>query len=334
MSDAATRHADAPAPPVEVGALPAAGKMSPADLAELVEAFGGVTARLEATHAQLRGEVSRLNEELRHANDQLERSRRLAALGEMAAGISHEIRNPLASIRLYARMLEEDLADRPEQRETAGKIAGAVTRLDAIVGDVLTFAREIRVRAHACEPSEILDEALGLCALGGVEVDRSGVEDVELACDPGLCVQALVNLIRNADEAMRGEGRAAGDGPGRIWLSARDAGDIDGAGRARRWTVLSVRDSGPGIPDDVVERMFNPFFTTRATGTGLGLAIVHRILDAHGGRVEVVGGRQDGRGATVELWFPAPATKDNAGDAPGGDSGTSTTQIGARTAAA
>ncbi len=314
MSDTPTRTSPVPAsPPIEVPAIPAPtgiGRMSATDLAELVEAFGGVTARLEATHAQLRGEVSRLNEELRHANDQLERSRRLAALGEMAAGISHEIRNPLASIRLYARMLEEDLGDRPEQRGVATKIAGAVTRLDAIVGDVLTFSREIRVRTHPCEPAALFEEALGLCALAGVEVDRGQIAEIELACDAGLCVQALVNLVRNAGEAM--------DGGGRLWVGARRENEVDGGGHVRPWAVLWVRDSGPGIRPDVVERMFNPFFTTRATGTGLGLAIVHRILDAHSGRVEVISGigeKTDApRGATVELWFPAPVASRTRGE--------------------
>jgi len=135
-----------------------------------------------------------------------------------------------------------------------------------------------------------------VCELGGVEVDRSALEDVPLACDAGLCVQALVNLVRNAVEAMEGRGR--------LCVGARVAIELDGSGAERGWAVLSVRDSGPGIPPDVVERMFNPFFTTRATGTGLGLAIVHRILDAHAGRVEVVS--REGDGATVELWFPAP----------------------------
>ncbi|MEZ6243764.1 MAG: ATP-binding protein [Phycisphaerales bacterium] len=321
MGEQATSTQTVPTP-VEVSAVgvPApSGRLSPSDLAELVESFGAVTARLEATHAQLRGEVSRLNEELRHANAQIERSRRLAALGEMAAGISHEVRNPLASIRLYARMLEEDLADRPEQRGVATKIAGAVTRLDAIVGDVLTFAREIRVRAHACDADALFDEALGLCELKGVEVDRSALAAMDLSCDAGLCVQALVNLVRNAVEAMEGRGR--------LRVSAREACELDGSGAEGHWAVLSVHDSGPGIPPDVVERMFNPFFTTRATGTGLGLAIVHRILDAHSGRVEVVS--KEGQGATVELWFPSSTPR-----AASTGSGSLTTGSGARTAAA
>ncbi len=101
--------------------------LSVQDLAELMSAVNEVTGKLQKSHDVLRAEVARLNLELREANAQLERSRRLAALGEMAAGISHEVRNPLGSIRLYARMLEQDLSDRPEQCVVATKILRAAT---------------------------------------------------------------------------------------------------------------------------------------------------------------------------------------------------------------
>lgn len=273
--------------------------MTPKDLGELVSAFSEVTSRLEGTHAQLRGEVARLTGELREANEQLQRSRRLAALGEMAAGISHEIRNPLASIRLYARMLEEDLPDRPEQQDNAQKISSAVTRLDAIVGDVLSFAREIRVRPEPTSAGDLFDEALAMCDTGGARIEREG-DGLGLNADTTLTLQALVNLIRNATDA----------GGDVLKISARTEHELDDAGAPRAWSVLCVIDNGPGIEPDVIERMFNPFFTTRATGTGLGLAIVHRILDAHAGRV-VVRNNADQTpaqpGASVELWLPAPA---------------------------
>ena len=298
--------------------------MTPKDLGELVSAFSEVTSRLEGTHAQLRGEVGRLTTELREANEQLQRSRRLAALGEMAAGISHEIRNPLASIRLYARMLEEDLPDRPEQQSNAQKIGNAVSRLDAIVGDVLSFAREIRVRPDATTAADLFDEALAMCETGDVRIARSG-DDTKLQADTTLCLQALVNLVRNAIDA-------GGDS---LTLSARTEDVLDSAGRLRHWSVLSVIDTGPGIEPDVIERMFNPFFTTRATGTGLGLAIVHRILDAHAGRVEVRnnsdsdGAGAESRGATVELWLPGHET-----DSGSGDQSSEQQDANARTAAA
>lgn len=283
-----------------------ASKVSPGDLAELMGVFNEVTSKLERTHEQLRGEVSRLNEELEHANEALQRSKRLSALGEMAAGISHEIRNPLGSIKLHTRMLLEDLEGMDEQREIVRKIDSAVRGLDQIVGDVLSFSREIRVRASEHETHALLEGVGDLCAadLRGVEVDISIAPGAgSVLVDAGLTHQALVNLVRNAAQACKGCDER------RVTLGARPAVEEDALG-ARGGTVLSVSDTGPGIAPDVLERMFNPFFTTRAAGTGLGLAIVHRIVDAHGGCVGVMNNedRDPGaRGATVSLCFPGVA---------------------------
>lgn len=288
------------------GGAMAAGAMaslSPSDLSELSAAFNMVTAKLQQTHDALHAEVAQLKAELREANAEVERTRRLAALGEMAAGISHEVRNPLGSIRLYAKMLRDDLADRPEPRKVAEKIMGAVTRLDAVVGDVLAFSREMRVRAVELDAKELLNAALEAArgegaAWDGLRIDGPHAEEgLAVWGDPHLLHQALVNLIRNAAEAM-----AETTGRARVLTleaklrSVRQAAERTdgeegarpaGGGRRRAMVGLVVRDCGPGIAPEVLERMFNPFFTTRATGTGLGLAIVHRIADAHGGRVRV-----------------------------------------------
>lgn len=290
-------------------AIAAAGPpaLSPTDLAELMTAFNEVTAKLEQTHAQLRGEVRRLSAELRDANEALQRSKRLAALGEMAAGIAHEVRNPLGSIRLYATMLEEDLADRPACRGVATKINAAVRGLDAVVGDVLTFSRELRLRPVATDAGDLLTHALDACRaeIGEVvRLDGAGGDGLVLECDGHLLHQALVNLLRNAGEANRVSGGT------RVWLDATagavDPGDADPV----PGVVLTIRDEGDGVPAGVIERMFNPFFTTRAAGTGLGLPIVHRIVDAHGGRVVVTNNSEyepGARGATVALRLPARA---------------------------
>ncbi|MEZ6318050.1 MAG: ATP-binding protein [Phycisphaerales bacterium] len=277
---------------------PAAPSLSEQDLADLIRSFNEVTTKLEGTHASLRAEVVRLNRELRQANEQLERSRRLAALGEMAAGIAHEIRNPLGSIALYARLLEQDLCERPERR-TAQKIRSAVGRLNEVVGDVLTFARELRVRPRDTEAGDLLERAIDGCRDLTPEAVCVGAGALVARCDEGLVVQALVNVIRNACEASREAGATRA-----VEIGARrqEARDEDPA-----FTVLWVRDAGPGVSAEVIERMFNPFFTTRESGTGLGLAIVHRIVDAHGGRVVVRNNAEvepGEPGATVELWVP------------------------------
>ncbi len=269
--------------------------MTPEDMGELLSAFTEVTDRLGQTHETLRGEVVRLQDELSSANAQLRRAQELAALGEMAAGIAHEIRNPLGSIRLYASILEQDLGDRPDEQQIASKIASAVRGLDHIVTDVLDFARELRVRTAMSDAYELFERAHDACLdrieSAGITVNIS--RDSEVApfeCDPDLLHQALTNLIRNAADAV------AENEPGRhreITLGAATVGDTIG---------LFIEDTGPGMPEDVRKRMFNPFFTTRHAGTGLGLAIVHRIIDAHGGRIEVT--NQTTGGARIAVILP------------------------------
>ena len=277
-------------------------QLTPADLAELMSAFNEVTGRLQETHESLRREVVRLQAELRDANEQLQRSRRLAALGEMAAGIAHEVRNPLGSIGLYARMLEHDLADRPAERATAVKIAAAVKGLDAIVGDVLTFARELAPRPEPLSAADSLARAVEL-ALADRPASAPAIRvrlperDADLLADSVQGPQAILNIVRNAVQSMD-ETPPPPDGHTlALGVAVGDSGEV----------VLSISDSGPGVRQDVVDRMFNPFFTTRRTGTGLGLAIVHRIMDAHAGQVRVFNNasrRPGAPGATFELVFP------------------------------
>ena len=261
------------------------------DLAQIVEAYNGLTSRLQHSHELLISEVKRLQGELASANVALQRSRRLAALGEMAAGIAHEIRNPLSSIQLYVDLLGRDLTDQPESGELVGRIGEAVRGLDAIVIDVLTFAREMHVRPITGAVGELFERALDatrpMIEQRGVRVVLIGGDNGQtLPYDPELMHRALVNLIRNALEAMeRG---------GTLTLAAETDGEA---------VRLDVRDTGPGISNDNIDRIFNPFFTTRTTGTGLGLAIVHRIIDAHGGTIGV----HNDAGAVFTLTLPAAA---------------------------
>ncbi|MFA7236629.1 MAG: ATP-binding protein [Phycisphaeraceae bacterium] len=279
-------------PPGSVMPGSMAAESRASELVEIIRAYNQVTDRLRQSHELLHSEVERLQHELASANAALQRSRRLAALGEMAAGIAHEIRNPLASIQLYANMLEKDLADQPEQHDIARRIASAVRGLDGIVNDVLTFSREMKVRrveGSAMEAMERAVEAVGpLVEQHGIEVRYEG-DDVLLEHDRDLLRQALVNLIRNACEAM------SPPPPPEVCERVLTLGvSHDDAS-----VTLTIRDSGPGIGEADIDRIFNPFFTTRATGTGLGLAIVHRIIDAHGGSISV---HNDG-GAVFMLTF-------------------------------
>ncbi|MDX2146084.1 MAG: ATP-binding protein [Planctomycetota bacterium] len=282
-----------PTPQPAPGASAEAG-----DLACHIVAFNEAALKLQQTHERLHDEVASLRRELSSANERLERSRRLAALGEMAAGIAHEIRNPLGSIALHARMLEQDLGDRPPSMALAGKIARAVRELSGVVNDVLAFAREYRVRPVTLDLADLAREAVEQCLRDGpaawqrVAIDTSNLASVGVEADEILVRQAIINVVRNAFEAMERSDAT----PHTLSLESgvrterrrsRGASEPSTARPvpSRRVAFLSVRDSGPGLAGDVTDRMFNPFFTTRSQGTGLGLAIVHRILDAHGGRV-------------------------------------------------
>ena len=264
------------------------------DLAQIVEAYSEVTERLQHSHERLQGEVVRLRRELNSANAQVQRSRRLSALGEMAAGIAHEIRNPLAAIQLYAGMAADDLqvGDTRPQKEALNnvlKIASAVRGMSAIVNDVLSFSRGTQPERSQVDATELLDRVI---AANGPGIDQSqvhvvrkdlGRESLTVFADSGLIQQALLNLVRNAVDAM-----ASIEGTRVLTLDVQ---------RDEVGVVLSVADTGPGVSEDCLDRIFNPFFTTRSTGTGLGLAIVHRIADAHGGSIAVH--REPTRGGAV-----------------------------------
>jgi signal transduction histidine kinase len=260
------------------------------ELGAIINAYNEVAERLKAAHERLSGEVMRLREQLEEKNRELARRERLAALGHMAAGVAHEIRNPLAGIQLYAVLLAKDLADSELHHGYARKIVNGVTSLEAIVSDVLDFAGEHAPHMVECPADAMVEE---VCALAeplrterSITMHRGGaLHDCTLRGDSRQVQQALLNLVRNAIEAAPQNGN--------VWIDA-EADD--------ETVAMSVADDGPGVPADVRERIFNPFFTTRDAGTGLGLAIVHRIAEAHGGAVRVEN-RPSG-GACFVLTFP------------------------------
>ncbi len=282
-------------------------RVDAAELAELMATMNSMAARLAETHAHLQQQVAALKAELAEANEQLRRSRSLAALGEMAAGIAHELRNPLGCISLYAQMLTEDLAHEPRLMDTARRMSGAVKRMDSVVNDVLAFARDMRIQPTETTAAEIVDRALadceGILAGEGIRISRDRVQEsgLRLKVDGGLISSVLSNLIRNGAEAMI---ESATPNRAITIIAGREIRRCPDGRRAMR-VVLSVVDCGPGVPAALRSQIFNPFFTTRAGGTGLGLAIVHRIVDAHGGHMSV--GEGEGCGARFDVCLPARA---------------------------
>jgi signal transduction histidine kinase len=255
------------------------------ELGRVILAYSDATEKLQQSHEQLSGRVAALQSELGEKNRELERRNRLAALGEMAAGLAHEIRNPLGAIRLYAGLLKGDMTDRPASVQTVDKISRAIARLETIVSGVLTFSRDLRVN---------LDESGDLAAVvrDCVDVARTrfadrtvvvhGPDVLPARIDDTMLGQAVLNLIVNACEAI--------DETGRVEVNF---------GTDRRRAFVRIRDTGAGIEPTHLDRIFNPFFTTKDTGTGLGLSIVHRIIEAHDGTIRARNHEQGG--AVFEL---------------------------------
>ena len=262
-------------------------------LGEVFAAYNATTNQLLQSYGTLKEEVARLTDELEHKNEQLERKSRLAALGEMAAGLAHEIRNPLGGVQLYASLLEKQLPDRPDALGWVRKISNGVRDLDALVTDVLAFAQDqqcqkatVSLRAIC---AEVVDSLVYDCRGGDVRIVWEHIS-------PELCVQAdaamlrrvLLNLGRNAVAAVDRQGVVRFDGQ-------RPVDETDYA------VCITVCDTGSGIEPELLSRIFNPFFTTRDTGTGLGLAIVHRLVESHGGVISAANGPEGGAVFTILL---------------------------------
>ena len=261
------------------------------ELSGIISAYNQVTEQLKITHEKLRDEVSRLREELVRKNQQLRRRERLAALGELAAGVAHEIRNPLGGIRLFASLLERDLAGQDKPLELVRKMVRGIGVLESLVSDILDYGRP----ADPC-PEKVTLEPLVLECVELAQARRAGrnvrvtvdprFRGQELISDGGLLRRALLNLLLNAIEA-------ASEGGHEVQVSMKSG--------SPEWVVLSICDNGPGIPAELLDRIFNPFFTTRSDGTGLGLAIVHQIAETLGGSVQVANNEEGGAAFSLAL---------------------------------
>jgi signal transduction histidine kinase len=261
------------------------------ELGRIIMAYSEVTERLQQSHDQLNLTVQRLREELSEKNQLLERRNRLAALGEMAAGLAHEIRNPLGGIQLYASLLAKDVADRPASHELVTKISAGVKRLECLVAQVLGFSREMRANLAEMDLGEVVEQTVELASAAaarkGIRINVDGKRPIAILADAVLVGQALLNLLLNAIEAM--------DAPRAIDVKYSPPP----VGSDAKQFHLSVRDRGPGIPSNILDRIFNPFFTTKDSGTGLGLAIVHRVVEAHEGTITAT--NDAGGGAKFEI---------------------------------
>ncbi len=242
------------------------------------------------------GEVEALSDEteLEALRDEVRRRETLTALGEMAAGIAHEIRNPLTAIEGFSQLLIAVLPDGNDDcANHARRISQAVRKANSIITNLLCFARPDQFRPQRSRLAPLLAELRasfvdGAEGLATVEVRATEPTDLTVACDLALIERVLVNLVENA----RREAGAAG----RVVVRARGGEDE---------VVLSVEDDGPGIPTALRGKLFRPFVTGRADGTGLGLFLVHRIVELHHGRV--VAQDRVGGGTTFTVHLPTGA---------------------------
>jgi len=237
---------------------------------------------------------------------------RLATLGEMAAAIAHEVKNPLASIEVMAGMLKRQLRDRTDAHETLNDIIKECKMANAIVVEVLEFVRPIQLQVDGVSLVEVIKESITAAESkmprGTIQIDTIIDPDVpELQADEHQLRQLFINLLTNAFDALGGKGRIEM----RARLEAGDEDQLMGVDPPAPQVVIDIRDNGPGISADDLERVFSPFFTTKPQGTGLGLAIVRKVVDAHDGRINATSA--PGR-TTFSVTLPVvPSTGSNQG---------------------
>jgi two-component system nitrogen regulation sensor histidine kinase GlnL len=228
---------------------------------------------------------------------------RLAALGEMAAAIAHEVKNPLASIEVMAGVLKRQLTDQPEALETLSDIIKEAKMANAIVVEVLEFVRPISLQVDRVVIDDVLKDAITIAEAkmrrGAVSIRMHVAPEVpELVADAHQLRLLFANLLANAFEALGGEGHV----DVRAEFVPAEEEPVGTTDPLPPQVSIEVKDNGPGIGADDLERIFSPFFTTKPQGTGLGLAIVRKVVDAHDGRIDAVSA--PGRGATFRVMLP------------------------------
>jgi len=220
--------------------------------------------------------------------EELEARRQLALIGQMTAVLAHEIRNALGSVKGHAQWVEEKLDPSDPRRDGLSFVLEGILRIEALVGDLLLYSREESYRLEALDPSEVIEEALGLSAQSWKgRIHREVESGRRVFADREKLVRVLANGVRNALEAM-------GEDEADLKISVRAAG---------RRVVIRIEDSGPGIGSEDLPRLFTPFHTTKPGGTGLGLAYSKKVVEGMGGKISLANSPH-GRGAVLTIEMP------------------------------
>ncbi len=266
--------------------------------AMVVNRFVVEIRRQTKRYQELAETLAETNRQLAQAQADARRSERLAALGQLSAGLAHEIRNPLGVIKGSAEMLNQKLGDsNPLATELAGYISTETNRLSALVTRFLDFARPLHADLEPADITVVLDRALEDVARGwkgnAIAVEKQYDPDLPvIPLDGGLCEQAFVNIVQNAYDAMGADG-------GRLRVRvAKALRDV------RRGIEVRIEDTGPGIAPEMRDQIFNPFVTTKKSGVGLGLSIVSKIVDGHQGSIRIEDSTLSPKGAAFVMFFP------------------------------
>jgi len=278
------------------------------EIGELADSFNAMVEtlkeykdRIEDYSRSLEEKVRVRTEELKKAQDSLLQSEKLASIGLLASGVAHELNNPLTSILMNINLLMEEAGDSTDIYRELKRISDDTLRCRRIIDDLRDFSRRHELDIRSSDINDLLDSTLGLVKhqleLHGISLHQDFSSDLPLiSCDPDRLRQVLMNIFVNAIQAMPRGGSLG------VKTALRE-------GQAE----IEVRDSGAGIPREIRSKVFDPFFTTKEAGTGLGLSIVYRIMEEHGGRIEVESriaeeiGKDSSAsvGTTIRLYIPA-----------------------------
>ncbi len=276
------------------------------EIGELAQSFNTMAQEIQEHREQLEKMVQAKTAELNRAQDSLLQSEKLASIGLLASGVAHELNNPLTSILMNVNLLMEEIDDRSDLYRELRRVSDDTVRCKRIIDGLRDFSRRHELEIHSCDLNEIVKKGIDLIS---PQLKHSAIKMVEpsyanlplISCDPARMEQVLMNVFVNAIQAMPGGGS----------LTVR-------TGMRDPFAEIVVQDTGIGISPEARGKIFDPFFTTKSDGTGLGLSIVYRIMEEHGGKVEIESvtrqevspGEQPRSGTKVRLLLPlsgAPA---------------------------
>ena len=277
------------------------------EIGDLAQSFNAMAQEIQGHRDHLEETMQAKTAELKRAQDSLLQSEKLASIGLLASGVAHELNNPLTSILMNVNLLMEEADEQSDLYGELRRIGDDTIRCKRIIDDLRDFSRRHELEIHSCDLNEIVRKAVGLILH---QVKHSAITMKEpdygrlpwISCDPGRLQQVLMNVFVNAIQAMPKGGSLA------VRTALRD-----------QFAEITIKDTGIGIGSEARGKIFDPFFTTKPDGTGLGLSIVYRIMEEHGGKVEIesvaqeeIGAADNTPGTTVRLLLPIAGMAANA----------------------